>query len=185
VTVTEVARRRSPLEALSPALAQLSGPLFSIAEDPFRVLTDVRCSSAARPLVAGLLGTTLPRIGESSTAGTSTVLGLGERWWLVDAPDGHDPIAGLDRVSAVEVSAHYASLRLAGISVRDVLAHGTPIDVHEDHFREGMVVRTLLAKAQVILARAGPDEYRVWVHASVARYLSLWLIDASAEYRFG
>jgi len=41
----------------------------------------------------------------------------------------------------------------------------------------------LLAKAAVIVARSGLDQYRVWVRASFARYLAMWLMDASVEYR--
>ena len=180
---TEALGRRSPLESLAPALASVAGPRFSCVEEPYRTLTDVRCAAAAITRLASTLGGVLPPVGSSASYGALTILALGERWWLVDAPDGSDPVTGSDQVSAVDVSAQYACLRLRGACARDVLSHGMPIDIHEDHFREGAVAQTLLAKSRVILARCGRNEYRVWVPASYSRYVAIWLVDASVEYR--
>ena len=115
--------------------------------------------------------------------GTSCVIGLGPHWWMLDAPDGAASLKNSAGVAAVDVSAQRTPLILEGSAVRDVLAHGTALDLHPDHFREGAAAQTLLAKAAVILARSGPDQYRVWVRASFARYPAAWLMDASVEYR--
>ena len=68
-------------------------------------------------------------------------------------------------------------------SRRDVLAQGCSLDLHRDFFAVGSAAQSLLAKAGVVIARTNADEYRVWVRASFARYLTEWSIDASAEYR--
>jgi sarcosine oxidase subunit gamma len=181
---TDMLRRRTPLGPLADQLERIcSGPRFSCREDPFRVLTDIRCTASAVSLAGDTMDCLPPAVGAMARVGASYVVGLGPRWWMVDAPDGSAPLRGQAELSAVDVSAQYTSLLLHGTAVPDVLAHGTSIDLHEDHFVSRAAVQTLLAKARVTLARAGHDDYRLWVQASYARYLALWLMDASAEHR--
>ncbi len=184
--VTDSLRRRTPLGDLADELrAVCSGEAFSCWEDAFRVLTDVRRAEGVAVLgdAAGAVGVALPGIGRLTSTGDVLVLGLGPGWWMVDSPDGSTPVAGTDLMAAVDVSAARTPLVMRGAAVRDVLSHGTSLDVHPDHFGVGAAAQTMLAKAQVVLARPGADDYRVWVRASFARYLAEWLIDASVEYR--
>ena len=177
-------RRRTPLGPVAAELQRVcSGTRFSCREAPFGVMTDVRCAPTGLALVADTIGVQPPGVGETARAGASTILGLGPRWWMVDAPDGSPPLQGTTGVSAVEVSAQFACFLLEGTSVRDVLAHGTTVDLHPEHLASGRAVQTLLAKVRVVLARTGADDYRLWVHASYARHLAAWLMDASVEYR--
>jgi sarcosine oxidase subunit gamma len=144
---------------------------------------EIRCAPTEVTSAAAALGGDLPGIGALANIGTSLVIGLGPQWWMVDAPDGSPPLNVPSSVSAVDVSAQRTPLILDGTCARDVLAHGMALDLHPDHFPEGAAAQTLLAKAGVIVARTAPDQYRVWVRASFARYLAAWLIDASVEYR--
>jgi sarcosine oxidase subunit gamma len=177
-------RRRTPLGPMAERLRRTcSSARFVCREQPFRVITDVRCASTAMSAAADTMGVDPPSVGEVVVTGASTVIGLGPGWWMVDAPDGSAPLDGSVHVSAVDVSAQYASLLLQGTSVRDVLAHGTTSDLHPDHLLCGRAVQAVLAKAGITLARTGVDEFRLWVQASYARYLATWLMDASLEYR--
>ncbi len=92
------------------------------------------------------------------------------------------------RLSAVEVSAGFAVLEVTGPHAPAVLAHGCSIDLHPRVFGPGRAARTMLAKAQVVLAhtddaaRGEAPTYRIWVRSSFARYLVAWLLDAATEY---
>jgi len=158
-------------------------------------------SSANTAVVGSALGLDLPPSGRVSRGGDRLAVWLGPGWWLLDAPQADGPGLGaleaslVDRlrglggwVSAVDVSAGFAVLELAGPRARDVLAHGCSIDLHPRVFGPGRAARTMLAKAQVVLAQTDGDAtgrapaYRIWVRTSFARYLTEWLLDAATEY---
>jgi heterotetrameric sarcosine oxidase gamma subunit len=177
-------QRRTPLGPMADRLREsCSGVRFSCVEVPYRVVTDVQCAPAALASAAETLGILPPTVGAMAMADDSIIIGLGPRWWMVDAPDGSAPLRGSTHVSAVEVSAQHASLQLGGASVRDVLAHGTTSDLHPDHLRHGSAIQSILANIRITLARTGHDEFRLWVPASYARSLANWFLDASLEYR--
>lgn len=144
--------------------------------------------------VEGALGLSLPGPGRTSRAGGRLAVWLGPGWWLLD--DRADESGGLEaglvhtlrasgpRTSAVDVSAGFVVLELEGSHAATVLAHGCSIDLHPRSFAPGSSARTMLAKAQVVLALTddGPT-YRIWVRTSFSRYLAEWLADAVVEYR--
>lgn len=158
-------------------------------------------SSAITEAVESALGLDLPSAGRTSHGGNRLAVWLGPGWWLLDAPQADGPAPGALEaslvhrlrglggwVSAVEVSAGFAVLELAGPRAPDVLAHGCSIDLHSRVFGPGRAARTMLAKAQVVLAQTDGDAtgrapaYRIWVRTSFARYLTEWLLDAATEY---
>ncbi len=174
----------TPLAATAARLERdRSEERFRCREDGFRVLTEVRCAPGNDADAAHVVGSPLAALNTFVSHRDRLVVSLGPLWWLVDAPQGSMPVEGGGAVSAVEVSAQRTPLVLTGTQARQVLAHGCALDLHADHFAEGSAAQTMLAKAGVLLARTGGDEYRVWVRASFARYLVAWLIDASIEYR--
>lgn len=181
---TETLRRRTPLGPLAEELEHVcAGERFSCREDAFRTLADIRCSRGAEHEAAEIVGSDLPQIGSLATVEEKVILGLGPGWWMSDSPEDTPVVAGASRVAVVEVSAQRTPLVLSGPSVRDVVSHGCSLDIHPDRFIVGAAAQTLLAKAGVMVARIGDEEYRVWVRASFARYLAAWIIDASVEYR--
>ena len=80
--------------------------------------------------------------------------------------------------SVVDVSAHRTFLRIVGPRAAEILAHGCSVDLHPRAFAPGSCAQTLLARVDVILERAGPEEFGVFVRASFAAYLVDWLRDA-------
>lgn len=197
----ELSLRRSPLDAPLPAGSQQTVVLRDVG---WRTLVELRLrtaedgSGADTARVEAALGLALPSAGQATSDGDRLGVWLGPGWWLLDWPDetdGRDPALALDaplvhrlravggRLSAVEVSAGFTVLELAGRFAPAVLAHGCSIDLHPRVFGPGSSVRTMLAKAQVVLAQTddGPT-YRIWVRASFARYLVDWLLDATVEY---
>jgi sarcosine oxidase, subunit gamma len=78
-------------------------------------------------------------------------------------------------------------LRVAGPSARDVLAKGTPLDLHPRAFPPGRCAGTLLAKASVLIHLLDDDAERgasfdVYVARSFAHYVWTWLEDGGREY---
>jgi sarcosine oxidase, subunit gamma len=183
VTATERLSAKLPLGAAGGPLAACSSERFACREDPFRVLTELRCAGGAVDEAVEVAGLPLPGPARSHATGSRLAVSLGPNWWLLDSPAGSAPVAGTAGVSAVDVSASRVVLRLSGPAAVDVLAHGCSLDLHPTVFAVGATASTLLAKAPVVLARPFDDEYRCWVRSSYARYLSAWLIDAATEYR--
>jgi sarcosine oxidase subunit gamma len=122
-------------------------------------------------------------------------LWLGPDEWLVTCPAGDVP----DVVSALrealadvhaavtDVTDGRVAFRVVGPSARDVLAKGTPLDLHPRAFPPGSCAQSLLAKAGVLIHLLDDDRERgasfdVYIARSFAHYLWMWLEDAGREY---
>jgi sarcosine oxidase, subunit gamma len=183
--------RRSPLGATSSepfGVAEAAG--IEIRERPFlaQILLRMNPTSDAIAAVQTELNVSLPTTPNRLVPGTipgRLVIWLGpDEWLLVEAGE---PSAVERRLAAttapfagtvVDVSAHRTLLELRGPRVRELLAGGTSVDLHERAFPVGAAVQTLLARVDVIIGRGGPDTWHVAVRASFARYLADWLKDA-------
>lgn len=131
----------------------------------------------------------------SAGKGRIEALWLGPDQWLLTCPaseaaslQGALREALAEVHSAVtEVSDAHVALRVAGPSARDVLAKGTPLDLHPRAFPPGSCARSLLVKASVVIHLVDNDRDRgpafdVYVARSFAHYLWMWLEDAGREY---
>ena len=120
---------------------------------------------------------------------------LGPDQWLVTCRADDVPrLVGLLREALADVCAAITDMtdgrvafRVAGPSARDVLAKGTPLDLHPRAFPPGTCAGTLLAKASVLIHVLDDDPERgpsfdVYVARSFADYLWVWLEDAGREY---
>jgi sarcosine oxidase subunit gamma len=131
----------------------------------------------------------------AAAKGQIGALWLGPDQWLLTCPASD--VAGLiGALRAALADAHAAitdlsdgrvALRVAGPSARDVLAKGTPLDLHPRAFPPGRCAGTLLAKATVLIHVLDDDPARgasfdVYVARSFAQYLWIWLEDAGREY---
>lgn len=131
----------------------------------------------------------------SATKAQIRALWLGPDQWLLTCPARE--VAGLIgllraalsevHASITEVTDGRVALRVAGPSARDVLAKGTPLDLHARAFPPGRCAGTLLAKATVVIHLLDDDPVRgpsfdVYVARSFAHYLWTWLEDAGREY---
>jgi sarcosine oxidase subunit gamma len=122
-------------------------------------------------------------------------LWLGPDEWLLTCPARDVPglIGSLREAlsdvhaAVTDLSEGQVALRLAGPSARDVLAKGTPLDLHARAFPPGSCAGTLLAKASVLIHLLADDPERgpsfdLYVARSFAHYLWTWLEDAGREY---
>ncbi|MEJ2121942.1 MAG: sarcosine oxidase subunit gamma family protein [Alphaproteobacteria bacterium] len=137
----------------------------------------------------------------AATSGARSILWMGPDEWLVVAPPDQretlpaklaTALEGQD-AAVVEVGESMTVIELSGRRAADVIAKGCTIDLHPSVFQPGRVVRTLLAKAGVIIHQTSPISpdgtpayeipvYEVYVHRSFADYAWRWLEDAGLEY---
>jgi sarcosine oxidase subunit gamma len=132
----------------------------------------------------------------TSAAGEEiAALWLGPDQWLVTCPAAdvarlvgalREALADV-HAAVTDVSDGRVAFRLAGPSARDVLAKGSPLDLHPRAFPVGGCAQSLLAKASVLIhlvddERTRGPSFDVYVARSFAHYLWLWLEDAGREY---
>ncbi len=147
----------------------------------------LRGDEAVRAAAEDALG--LPVPAEACRAGTSgerAALWLGPDEWLLIAPEGQQGLS--DRLaralegrahSLVEVSHRQVGLLVHGDAATTLLASGCPLDLAERAFPVGMCTRTVLAKAEVVLWRTGPGEFRLEVWRSFAPYVTQFLAESA------
>jgi len=83
--------------------------------------------------------------------------------------------------SLVDVSHRQTALQASGPDATVLLNAGCPLDLDPSAFPVGMCTRTVLAKAEIVLWRRGPDVFHVEVWRSFADYLSSFLAEVVRE----
>ena len=190
----ETVGRRPALEAarLRPRGVRL-GERQELGKVDLRGDAHERAFMAAVGRVLDLLLPTEPCT--SAAKGQIGALWLGPDQWLVTCPasDVADLVGSLRaalggvHAAITDLTDGRVALRVAGPSARDVLAKGTPLDLHPRAFPSGRCAGTLLAKATVVIHLLDDDSERgasfdVYVARSFAHYLWTWLEDAGREY---
>jgi len=183
----------APLDGVQP----LRGKGIALAPQPFMARLTLR-GDGNDPVfaraAARVLGVELPRI-PCRFSGT----GIQAHWagpdeWAVEAPadaaTGGAALAAkletaLDGLHAqvVDVSDYYTGIRLSGPHARDVIAAGSPLDVHPQIFQPGHCAGTRHGHVAIFLARRdGEDIYDLRVRWSFADYLWRQLATAAREF---
>jgi len=190
--------RQSPLAHLQLFAASTAAPDeigVSMREHAHRTMVTLRgevSDETFRSSVAAIVGVEPPAEPLTATAGGSqSILWMGpDEWLVVASPDLRESLparlaASLEgqHAAAVEVGESMTVIALSGPRARDVIAKGCTIDLHPSVFGPGRVVRTLLAKAGVILHQTDDaPTFEIYVHRSFADYAWRWLDDAGLEY---
>ena len=190
----ETARTRSALE---PPHLRRRGVRLGERQDLGKL--DLRGDAHDRAFMAAVgrvLDLLLPTEPCTSAAKAQiSALWLGPDEWLLTCPAGEvarlqsalrDALADV-HAAITDLTDGRVALRVAGASARDVLAKGTPLDLHPRSFPPGSCAQTLLAKAAVLIHLLDDDPERgpsfdVYVARSFAQYLWTWLEDAGREY---
>ena len=108
-------------------------------------------------------------------AGDLAALWLGPDEWLVVGGAGGEPSpVGW---GVVDVSAQRTTIVLSGPMGVGLLPHGCALDL--GRLTPEWCAQTMLARANVILWGAQPDEIHILVRVSFAPYLAAWLLDAA------
>lgn len=156
------------------------------------VITRKGCAGALASRVRALYGVNLTagprRVYKGATAFVGTAPGV----WLAIGRDEGNAFAArlrkeLDGLASVsDQSDGYAMLRLAGPSVRDVLAKGVSIDLHPEAFRPGDVAATAVAYMGLTLWRLedenGHPVFEMAVFRSLGESFWRWLSVSAAEF---
>lgn len=194
--MSNVKLRRHGLE---PFMASLPYNVGGDAGVIARILPELgHINLRGNPMYAGFvaaasntLGQELPVSANTMTIGSHRVFWLGADEWLIvtsivdtlslvvrlrESFSGH-------HASVTDVSGGQITLRLAGPSVRHVLAKGCTLDFHQDKFNVGVCARSGLAKANVLIGLVDDQPvYEIVVRRSLAEYLVLWIRHAASEY---
>ncbi|MDE2138528.1 MAG: sarcosine oxidase subunit gamma family protein [Gammaproteobacteria bacterium] len=148
----------------------------------------LRGGADARAAAAAALQTPIPdQACRAAGAGGRAALWLGPDEWLLLAPaaDGDVVAAALAGAlaatphSLVDVSHRQVALELTGAQAALLLAVGCPLDLEPAAFPVGMCTRTMLAKAEIVLWRTGPEVFRIEVWRSFAPYVSAFFGEAA------
>jgi len=127
----------------------------------------------------------------AAEAGERAALWLGPDEWLLLARDGEASAIAAHAAaklgdtphSLVDISHRQVGMNVSGPRAADLLAAGCPLDLDLAALPIGMCTRTLLAKAELVLWRRGPDLFRLELRRSFAAYAWAFLTEAAREYR--
>ncbi len=146
-------------------------PAVLLAEIPFTAIVNVRARSGVAPAGVG----SLIRLAPDEFLLTSRSMTAGR---LIEA-------LGDSVDAAVDVSAQYPTISLAGAESRDLLAGGCAIDLSPEVAPTGTTVHAPLAQANVVITVLDADtgSFELIVRASFADYLATWLTSAAREYQ--
>jgi sarcosine oxidase subunit gamma len=146
---------------------------------------DVDAMSAAVEAVAGVSAVSgANRFSVASgNAGDNTLYWMGPDERLLHSTNSDAPAVvkalkeklPAGKSAVVDVSDYYTVLHMSGEKARDVLASGTPFDVHPDIFRQGDCAQIRFGSASILLACVGDASYDLQVRWSFAEYLWKYL----------
>ena len=122
------------------------------------------------------------------TAGPRSALWMGPDEWLLIAED-LEPALGARLEAAlapiphalVDVSHRQGAIELSGRGAARLLNAGVPLDLDLSAFPVGMVARTLLTKAEIVLWRRAPEVFRVEFSRSFGPYVTAILAQAAGD----
>jgi sarcosine oxidase subunit gamma len=131
-------------------------------------------------------------INRRTASGGRAALRLGPDEWLVCGAEEEAARIRRDVEKAVEgrhyslvdISHRHVALSVSGRRSADAINSGCPLDLSPAAFPAGHATRTLLGKAEVILARTddGPT-FEIECARSFAAYIRDFLLEAAREYR--
>ena len=124
----------------------------------------------------------------------STAMRLGPDEWLLSGPEGEteqiagdvgEALSGLHH-SLVDISHRHVALSVSGPRAADVLNSGCPLDLSSSAFPAGCATRTLLGKADVVLAKTDDlPTFEIECGRSFAAYIHDFLLEAARGFRVG
>jgi sarcosine oxidase subunit gamma len=146
-----------------------------------------RGAEAAARQAGEVFGVTLPTAPcRAIRQADRAALWLGPDEWLLIAPAYQEASIEAEFATALADTPHAfvcvghrdVAMSIEGFRVAEVLNAGCPLDLDEASFPIGMCTRTVLAKAEIILWRTGPQDFTIGVWRSFAPYVHDFLIEA-------
>lgn len=161
--------------------------MLSITAAPASARFILRGDAGVVQAASAAFGLALPQRLAAVEAGGRAALWLGPDEWLLIGPvsegetiraDLDEALAGLAH-SLVDVSHRQTGYVISGRRAARVLSAGCPLDFRAPAFPVGMVVRTILAKAEIVLWRQDHQRFHLEVWRSFAPYVTSYLAEAA------
>lgn len=136
-------------------------------------------------------GLACPKPGEHSTVNGVSLQWCGQDQWYAVA----DEAGGMDLYNALsnrlKASASVSDqshgrviIRISGPKARNVLAKGTPVDLHPDAFGPGRCGVSQIAHIGVHIAQTGPDDFELSLFRGFAESFWDWLTEMAGEFGY-
>ena len=192
-------RRTSPLDGVARpgryGAHRAGGPGVVLScRHPLSMVWLAASRGQARAFAAALgsgFGLAVPGPGKSTAADGLVLQWAGEDQYLAVAaglPDGvlHDRLraALAGRGAVVDQSHGRVVLAVSGPRCRDLLAKGSPVDLHPRAFQVGDVAMTSMAHIGVHIARTGPDDFELSLFRAFAADFWSWLSEMALEFGY-
>ena len=177
--------RRGPLEGLAlPDTAKVKAAVL-----PFATRWILRGGPDVAAPAGAAFGATPPSQPlRAASEGSRAALWMGPDEWLLIAEDEAPDVAGaLEAALAgvphalVDVSHRQCAIDVSGPGAARLLNAGVPLDLELSAFPVGMVVRTLLLKAEVVLWRRDSERFRLETGRSFAPYVAAVLVASARD----
>lgn len=178
-------QRLRPL-GLSPATeTKIAGLSIRLAPASARFSLRLRAAALPRAVAGVRLDQGINRL---ACEGERASLRLGPDEWVIIGPEAdleliqgevEEALAGMPH-SLVDVSHRDVTFEIAGAGAEVALNAGCPLDLDPRAFPAGSATRTLLGKAEIVLARRGEaSSFEVTCWRSFATYVHGFLIEAA------
>jgi heterotetrameric sarcosine oxidase gamma subunit len=155
------------------------GVTFTVRH-PLSIVTVIARKDKSRALsvaLAGLSGCTVQWAGADQYYAVAE--GRGEGALFADLKV---KLAGLASLS--DQSHGRVVIRVAGPKARAVLAKGTPVDLHRDHFAMGASAVTQMAHVGIHLTRVSEDAFELSLFRGFAESFWEWLTEQAEEFGY-
>ncbi|MHA1525083.1 MAG: sarcosine oxidase subunit gamma [Alphaproteobacteria bacterium] len=136
-------------------------------------------------------GTPCPAVGYSATGKGLSVHWAGADQWLVVAAERkqsalfNDLATQLSGLASVSDQSHgRIIIAVSGPRARDVLAKGTPVDLHARVFGVGQCALTQMAHIGIHLAQVGRHDFEVSLFRGFGISFWEWLTEMSREFGY-
>ena len=152
---------------------------------------NMRGDKSAGKMIKSITGCAFPPTANKfTTAGERHVVWLGPDEFMVICEAGKDEELastihtsfGSRHASVTNITDALAAFHLKGAAVRQLLAKGCALDLHQNSFAPGDAAQTLLSHASVTIMALLNDEFIIICRTSFACYLQEWILDAALEY---
>ncbi len=143
-----------------------------------------------RRVIAELLGTETPPLGQASAGRGVTVAAIAHGRYLL-AGDASDLVqkfeAALPSADAAvsDISHGRVILRLEGEAAAEVLSTSVALDLDLSEFPAGRVAQTMIHHVDVLIHRRTETHFELWVLRSFAESLAEWLLDQGLAFGIG
>jgi len=186
---TAGASRANPLAALAAATPGVPAATLTVLPDAARFV--FRCREGGAGHAGRAFACGLPREpGRFVSASGRMAVWLGpDEWLLIAVGEEAAPLAASIEAetaaiphSLVDVGHRSVGIEVSGRAAAAVINAGCPLDLSLEAFPVGSGTRTILAKAEIVLLRTGPETFQLDVWRSFSAYAWQYLEEARREF---